>query len=749
MTNEREQFFQPLTLVDYDIAGNSFRAYYDADRKLVFVIDFLIDDIKPNVLLVINPVGDRKWDDILENDYGVDLETVRPKKNNKYQKLDIEYAGLAQYDDLIHAYESGVALNASLNALTEFRHVAAQRSAMERLGAAELTASRSRETIDKTNDKIAELQDRVKTLRQKLIDAKRAIGKEPTKQSASKILRIESQIDATNAKLKRAKRRLNNAQRRLDAAEDEMDVAQYILNKLNINLPASPAPAEIMVATSAPVPAEIPETQPLQPKAENMADDEVKPLFDTEPNIIDEEIAFKPIDFGAPVVSTEPVAPVVNVTQNVSAPVVATEPVAASDDDVDDVIAEEQETLIQPLSFTPPTEFTPDDIRVDATEEFEDTPVYDDEFKPVPLMSEQADAEVENTPVFEGFTPIPLTADQVNDAIWNQPVPEVVEQKPVQDVLAPVETPVPETEPVVAASDIQVAPVSSDFRPVSPIANDGAAAPVPVVGAPVQNSKPTMLYYVLLIVLIVLSVFTLWIYQNSANDAMPELGTKTEPVAPVEEVVTTEVAEVAEPEIDPEPVVVEPVAIEPEPVVIPEIEPAVVTVTEPVVETTTVAEVVPVTTEPVVAEVEEDTVADTTSDSPFIELETLGPVIGPVVEEVEEEPVAIPSEEEILASKPAYGTTSRSDEMFVAADEYETDVDIVAPVEEVSAPVVEIAEPTVVTEYAEEEYIEEETCSDGNPPDMYGCCTGEDFVLLPDGERACCAESTGECFPPM
>ena len=86
MTNEREQFFQPLTLVDYDIAGNSFRAYYDADRKLVFVIDFLIDDIKPNVLLVINPVGDRKWDDILENDYGVDLETVRPKKNNKYQK---------------------------------------------------------------------------------------------------------------------------------------------------------------------------------------------------------------------------------------------------------------------------------------------------------------------------------------------------------------------------------------------------------------------------------------------------------------------------------------------------------------------------------------------------------------------------------------------------------------------------------------------------------------------------------------
>ena len=53
MTNERETFFQPLTLIDYDIAGNSFRAYYDADQKLVFVIDYVISDIKPNVLLVI------------------------------------------------------------------------------------------------------------------------------------------------------------------------------------------------------------------------------------------------------------------------------------------------------------------------------------------------------------------------------------------------------------------------------------------------------------------------------------------------------------------------------------------------------------------------------------------------------------------------------------------------------------------------------------------------------------------------
>ena len=64
MPYERENFYQPLTYTDYDIAGNVFRAYYDADQKLVVVLDFVVNDVKPNVLLVINPVGDRKWDDI-------------------------------------------------------------------------------------------------------------------------------------------------------------------------------------------------------------------------------------------------------------------------------------------------------------------------------------------------------------------------------------------------------------------------------------------------------------------------------------------------------------------------------------------------------------------------------------------------------------------------------------------------------------------------------------------------------------
>ena len=219
MPSEGEMMNAVLTSRDFDIAGNVFRAYYDPDEKLVFVLDSTVDDRKPNVLLVINPVGDRKWDDILANDYHVDLETVRPKKDNKYQKLDIEYSGLAQYDNLIHAYENGDDLTDALVALGVFRDVSVHRAATERLAVADAAAARARETILRTNDSITELQGRLKQLRSKLAQQKKQIGREPTKQSASKILRTDAQIDAVNEKLHRAKKRLNNAQRRLVAAD--------------------------------------------------------------------------------------------------------------------------------------------------------------------------------------------------------------------------------------------------------------------------------------------------------------------------------------------------------------------------------------------------------------------------------------------------------------------------------------------------------------------------------------------------
>lgn len=411
----------------FDIAGNVFDAYYDNAHKLIFILDKTVDARKPNVMLIINPVASRKWDDILANDYAVDLETVRPKIDNKYQKLDIEYDGLSVYNKLINEHNANRRLDDALSELSEFRTTAARRSAALRLDASLDIISKTRETISKTSDIMRELQARLKQLRDKLNRVKKEVGKEPTKQSAAKILKAESQIDATNERLKRAKKRLVNAQRRIAVAEEDAATSRRILGQ----------PTEINIKI------------PDEPKAEIMADDQVKPLFDKDPEIIDEKIAFKPIDFNItarepePAPMPEPAAP---------APVVpepTPEPIAAAP------VAAETPTPM-PLSFTPPTSFK---------EEVATTPA----------------------PVLESITEVSV------------PEPIVVN----------------EPEPVVAE------------RPASPITGSVAIHPT-------EHKRPALLYYGMLIVLIVLSIFTLWLYQkNTATDIAPEL------TAPITEIVET------------------------------------------------------------------------------------------------------------------------------------------------------------------------------------------------------------------
>ncbi len=677
MPNERENNYRPLTYIDYDIEGNAFRAYYDVDNKLVVVLDFVVSDVKPNVLLVINPVGDRKWDDILMNDYAVDLETIRPKKDNKYQKLDIEYTGLAEYDNLVRAYNAGGDLSGALADLIAFRNMAARRAALERLGAADIVAERARETIEKTNETIDAQQARLKTLRGKLADYRRGVGKEPTKQSAAKILRAESQIDATNDKLARAKKRLVSAQHRLDIATEDADTAREILVRLDDfgggaddNLPAMPATTDVAEYETPSVPmAPVPQFTEItpyeEPKAEDMADDEVKPLFDKDPEILDEEIAFKPIDFNVP---AEPVAPSVPAVDEYAEP-----------------------APVVPLSFAPPVQMQP----VEPIE----SPVLDS-LTSVDLPSEHIDSELLAT-----IEPAPLPQEFVSPVPEPAPVPDVA---PVADVLpsqAPVASqPMPEISP---------APVDTGLRPVSPITGVIAETATPV------RRKPTVLYYVMLVVLIVLSIFTLWMYQKSANDSVPELGAPTKPV--VEEAVVEEkavVAEETEPFIEvaqPEPVV-EPTVEVPAPVIIepeiadvePEVVPATPAVPVQIVEDVAPIVEVPATPEPVEEEIAEPVVAPIEPESPFLSDET--------VEAVPSKPII-----DVVVDKPVYNV-SQNEKMFVAAPEYDTDV-------------------------AVQEEIE--TCADGAAPDADGCCAGEELADMGDGTLMCCAIGTDECFPPM
>ena len=487
-----------------------------------------------------------------------------------------------------------------------------------------------------------------------LSQLRKNIGREPTKQSAAKILKTESQIDAANEKLGRAKKRLANAQSRLDSATNDADVAQEILN----NLGNGTVQANITT------------------KVENMPDDkndDVKPLFDQDPKILDDQIAFKPIDFGN-VPMVEPENPVA-VRPEPQMPAVQSEPQMPAV-----VEQKSSDALIQPLTFTPPVSY---DETSDVIEEYDDE-IVDDE------------SDVPGESVLDAMTPVAseevkfVSDDAFDDLATKENVPAPIDVKPVVEeddayVVAPVDT-------------------ENMVRPESPQVDD---VPVESVMA-VENksAKTTLVYYGMLLILIILSIFTLWTYQRSANDNLPELGAKAvveEPIAEPEVAVQEDLLFFEEPVVaEPEPVpVVESVVVEPEPVVESEPVPVVDTVTEPVSEPESVPVAESVVVEP----------------APVVEPDVSVVVNPDVVIEPD-----IPTEEEILASKPAYGV-SQQDKMFVASPEYET------------------------AEVVETETIE--TCSDGNAPDADGCCAGESLSQLPNGQLACCSETTGECFPPM
>ena len=698
MPRERDRTSKKIKVVDYDIEGNLIRAYYDSARELIFVLDETINADKPNVLLVIDSFDDRKWDDVLANDYGIDLETVRPKKDNKYQKLDIEYGGLDVYSELIDAYDADDDLADALENLKRFRIMSVRRAARERLDAATDTADKARETIERTNDTISELRSRLKDLRAKLAEQKRGIGREPTKTSASKILKTEAQIDATNEKLTRAKKRLDNARRRLAAAEDDAEIARAILARQpeSVSTRRTMAAARRATKPAARVTRVTPEytdfdedddvadeeyeeTENNDAEADDMPNNDVKPLFDSDPNILDDNIAFKPIDFGTPETDSTP-APA-------------------------------------PLSFTPPVDTAP-------TIETENNNVV------APMLDNLTSV---SEPVVE--------SEQIDVATNIEPVvAPVVEPVPVAEI-TPAET--IETEPVVEP----IAPV----RPVSPITGYNSAV------EPQTPKKPTLIYYLMLIVLIALSIFTLWLYQSKNGAVLPDLAATKASNSPVAEPAAVETnvpspfvntsVETVNTAVATAPV--EPAKPAAEPIKETVIEEAPAPVAEPEPVAVVAAPESPVV-EPVAVDVSVDAEPDNVVvESPFVDLRT--------VATYEPEKPRIPTEEEVLARKPGYGV-STDKKVFVAAPEYETEsVATTVDIDETYSPDTDVQPmpinapgnaPEIVASEVLETSVESEpeTCAGGAPADENGCCPGENYMYTADGYMCCTDEG---CMPPL
>lgn len=564
-----------LRFTDFDIDGNVFRAWRDDAGTVVFVRDDTIDEFKPNVMLVLSRHDDRKWDDILVNDYGVDLENVRPKVDNKYQKLDIEYSGLDVYAQLIDEYENGADdLDSIISDLIDFRDTASRRAAMARLVAATDEIAMANDTIARTENSIKGLRERRRKLREKLAAQREKIGREAPKESASKILRIEAQIETVSEKLARAEKRLENAQRRIEVATEEANAARELLARTRevatddvpeFTVPAAnrgrvakqkiteiqeseiddaddaynaddsdeeiddaedaeSEKADDTESDDAPVQFPVPEHKyKPQPRDEEMAEqEEVKPLLDEDPEILDEEIAFKPVGF-------------------------------------DDIKPRDVENV------RPRSPYDTDDAKKET--------VSQEEYRESVRMDTESDSGTARPLDFSNVENV-----TEHDSYQDAPTPR---EEPVINTIKTVEEPRPmdvdttgnttnaqyENTNVVRPAPTRPEVATNTYvRPLSPISGN---APVRPVGE--SRNRSSFAYYLLLILLIGLSIFTLWLYQKKNGATVPMLNAPAAGI--IEEAPKEDVAPIVEkqntpsdlPVVEPIPESVPEPAPEPEP----------------------------------------------------------------------------------------------------------------------------------------------------------------------------------------
>jgi len=268
----------------FDIGCIKLKAFYDAAKRLLFVLDMTEDEVLPNTVLVLDEKGDRKWDDILENDFSVPAETIRPRKDNKYQKLDIDYEGLDYYNDAIFTKNA--------EQLKEWRRRSAETQKEIRIREARHELDLARATVGEARKTIADLDEFMELQREKLKAAKSEIGKVSPKDSAAKILRYEARIERADAKKARSLRRLKRAQKRIDSSAK-------MLNNYGNDLTASDSEKAFPKAS----------VKRLDIGGENMNENDVKPLFTEDPNIMDTENAFRPVSFDRPMQPSVGAAP--------------------------------------------------------------------------------------------------------------------------------------------------------------------------------------------------------------------------------------------------------------------------------------------------------------------------------------------------------------------------------------------------------------------------------------------------------
>ncbi|MBN2676367.1 MAG: hypothetical protein JXR30_03910 [Alphaproteobacteria bacterium] len=198
----------------------NFTAYFDqSEKNLLFVLDRSNDSISPNTRLILSREDDsRSWDDILSQDYKVDLEKIRPKEGHLYQPLDIEYENLFLYKSFLENSENDLAAKRlKLN-----REKQALDHTIKRLDEETDTLHKSQQTVMSSRKSVEDYTNRLNRLKQRKKAMEKKKKENPKSISPEKEARLENSLDRNNEAVKSRVKRLHHAEKRVEKAKEHI-----------------------------------------------------------------------------------------------------------------------------------------------------------------------------------------------------------------------------------------------------------------------------------------------------------------------------------------------------------------------------------------------------------------------------------------------------------------------------------------------------------------------------------------------
>lgn len=229
----------------YESPGLSFIAYHlKEDNQLAFVLNTTENQYCVFKKLIIDALPyeeDKfepkiKWDQIVKDKFKINPISIRPKNGNKYEKFDIDYIGLADYEKLIKNPEDEKLRNKIIIDNIKMNLIASRK----RQDAATTELNTSSKTIDSTSKTCEKLDTSVKKLKNKLERLNSELETEEIQEekaiTTDKLYKKLTAQKNAKRRLKRAKNRYSDANEILEETKTTIDNILKFLSNLGISV---------------------------------------------------------------------------------------------------------------------------------------------------------------------------------------------------------------------------------------------------------------------------------------------------------------------------------------------------------------------------------------------------------------------------------------------------------------------------------------------------------------------------------